>query len=220
MSQSDKPRLLIIGNSNVGKSTITKLLLPNPSAYKGKIGKSPGSTLLIKPIFQENMKFEIVDLPGFGFAKQASHRREEHIKKQIVSHIEKNYDDYFLGLVVINILRIEDELEKFYYKKKQTIPLSFELITFLLEFSIPLIVLINKIDKISVFDKRRIINYFIDTARQFGLNFVHLEDFEYDYAHSLPYLEISALKKTNIGELKKAIYFILRNYQEAHKKNN
>jgi GTP-binding protein EngB required for normal cell division len=41
---NEKPSLLIIGNSNVGKSSITKLLLPNPKIFKGKIGKSPGST--------------------------------------------------------------------------------------------------------------------------------------------------------------------------------
>ncbi|TFG02523.1 MAG: hypothetical protein EU539_13020 [Promethearchaeota archaeon] len=214
MSHLNHPKLLVIGNSNVGKSTITKLLLPNPSEFKGKIGKTPGSTLLIKPIFQDGMQYEIVDLPGFGFAKQASHRREEHIKKQIVTHIEKHHTHYFLGLVVINILRIEDELEKFYYRKQQTIPLSFELITFLLEYSIPIIIIINKIDKVSVFDKKRIINYFITTAQQIGLNFVHLDEFNYDYAQSLPYLEFSALKKINLGDLKKAIYFVLRNYQE------
>ncbi|MFO7797809.1 MAG: GTPase [Promethearchaeati archaeon] len=216
MPYHNHPKLLVIGNSNVGKSTITKLLLPNPSEFKGKIGKTPGSTLLIKPIYQEGMQYEIVDLPGFGFAKQASHRREEHIKKQIVGHIEKNHNDYFLGLVVINILRIEDELEKFYYRKKKTIPLSFELITFLLEYSIPIVIIINKIDKVSVFDKKRIINYFITTAQQYGLNFVNLDEFNYDYAHSLPYLEFSALKKINLGDLKKSIHFVLRNYQEPN----
>jgi GTP-binding protein EngB required for normal cell division len=212
------PRLLIIGNANTGKSTITKLLLSNPSEYKGKIGKTPGSSLLIKPIHQEDMQYEIVDLPGFGFAKKSSHRREEHIKKQTISHIEKHHRRYFLGLVVINILRIEDELEKYFYKKKQTIPLSFELITFLLEFAIPLIILINKVDKVSVFDKRRIITYFVNTARQYGLNLVHLDDFGYDYAQALPYLEFSALKKTNLGDLKQALYYVLRNYQEAQDK--
>ncbi|MFX1467859.1 MAG: GTPase, partial [Promethearchaeota archaeon] len=73
-----KPSLLIIGNSNVGKSSITRLLLPNPRKFKGKTGKIPGSTLLIKPISQPNLSYQIVDLPGFGFMKKTSHRREEH----------------------------------------------------------------------------------------------------------------------------------------------
>ncbi|MFX0076028.1 MAG: GTPase, partial [Candidatus Hermodarchaeota archaeon] len=45
-----KPNLLIIGNSNVGKSSIARLLLTNPKKYKGKAGKQPGSTLLIKTV--------------------------------------------------------------------------------------------------------------------------------------------------------------------------
>ena len=81
----EKPSLLVIGNSNVGKSSITKLLLKDASKYKGKIGKNPGSTLLIRPISQKNMPYQIIDLPGFGYAKGSSQRRESHIKQQIVS---------------------------------------------------------------------------------------------------------------------------------------
>ena len=106
--------LLIIGNSNVGKSSITRLLLPNPRKFKGKIGKHPGSTLLIKPITQFDLPYKIIDLPGFGYIKRASYRREEHIKKQIVLHIENHHLEYFFGLVVINILRIKDEIEKYF----------------------------------------------------------------------------------------------------------
>ncbi|MHA2185967.1 MAG: GTPase, partial [Promethearchaeota archaeon] len=77
---NEKPSLLIIGNANVGKSSITKLLLPNPRHFKGKIGKTPGSTLMIKPISQQNLPYKIVDLPGFGYTKHSSRRRSEHIK--------------------------------------------------------------------------------------------------------------------------------------------
>jgi len=91
----DKPSLLIIGNSNVGKSSITRLLLPNPKKFKGKVGKKPGSTLLIKPINQEKLPYHIVALPGCGYLRHSSHRREEHIKIQIVLHIEKYHSKYF-----------------------------------------------------------------------------------------------------------------------------
>ena len=114
----EKPSLLIIGNSNVGKSSVTRLLLPNPKKFKGKTGKSPGSTLLMKPIWQPGMKYQVIDLPGFGYMQHSSRRREEHIKKQIVLHIEKHNKDYFFGLVIINILRIEDEIEKYFVQRK------------------------------------------------------------------------------------------------------
>lgn len=201
----EKPSLLIIGNSNVGKSSITRLLLPNPKRFKGKRGKTPGSTLLIKPITQSGLPYQIIDLPGFGYMKHSSHRRQEHIKKQIVLHIEKHSKEYFFSLVIINIIRIEDEINKYFIQNKETIPLSFELIKFLKEFNIPVLVIINKIDKFSNFDMRRVIKLFVDTALEYGLNLIHLDDFKYNNNKKIPYLEFSTLKKINLRKLKNII---------------
>ena len=198
-----KPSLLIIGNSNVGKSTITRLLLPNPKKFKGKTGKTPGSTLLIKPITQEGMSYQIVDLPGFGYMKHSSRRREEHVKKQIVSHIENHYKEYFFGLIIINILRIKDEINKYFVQNKETIPLSFELIKFLNEFEIPMLIVFNKIDKLSKFDTKKAIELFVDSAREFGLSLVPID--QQKSGSKITYLECSALKKINIEKLKKRI---------------
>ncbi len=201
----DKRSLLIIGNSNVGKSSITKLLLPNPRKFKGKTGKQPGSTLLIKTIKIPQMPYDILDLPGFGYMKSSSRRREEHIKKQLVVHIEKHHNEYFFGLVIINILRIEDELKKYHFQSQITIPLTFELIKFLKEFDIPLLVVLNKIDKISVFDKKRIISLFINSAKDYGLNLIHVNEKIDNDRSKISYLEFSALKKTNLDKLKRTI---------------
>ncbi|MFX0025344.1 MAG: GTPase [Candidatus Hermodarchaeota archaeon] len=198
----EKPSLLIIGNSNVGKSSITKLLLPQSRKYKGKTGKAPGSTLLIKQVIQPQLPYKIIDLPGFGYIKHSSHRRQEHIKQQIVTHIEKHHFDYFLALVVINILRIEDEITKYFIKNQTTIPLSFELIKFIREYSIPLLILINKVDKISNLDKKRIISFFMENAKLYGIYIINLDDYYINqHENKIPYLEFSALKKTNLGKL-------------------
>ena len=202
-----KKSLMIIGNSNVGKTSITKLLLPNPRKFKGKSGKHPGSTLLIRPIFQNSMPYQIVDLPGFGFMTKLSHRREEHIKNQIVLHIERNYQMYFLSLIVINVLRIEDELNKYFIQNTKTIPLSFELIKFIDELGIPSLIIFNKIDKVSNFDMKNKIAFFLNHAKEFGLNLIHLDDYDSKNELSVPYLEFSALKKTNLDKLLKYITF-------------
>ena len=206
----NKPSLLIMGNSNVGKSSITRLLLPNPKKFKGRAGKQPGSTLLIKPIDFPQMPYKIVDLPGFGYMKDSSRRRAEHIKKQIVIHIEKHHSEYFFGLIVLNSLRIEDELKKYYMEDETVIPLTFELIKFLNEFEIPLLVILNKIDKISVFDKKRIFSLLINSAKAYNLNLVQIAG-DVGKAHNeIPYLEFSALKKTNLDKLKRIINASLR----------
>ncbi len=202
---SEKPSLLIMGNSNVGKSSITRLLLPNPRKFKGKAGKQPGSTLLIKSIEFPQMPYKIVDLPGFGYMKDSSRRRVEHIKKQLVIHIEKHHDEYFLGLIVLNSLRIEDELKKYFMENDTAIPLTFELIKFLMEFEMPLLVILNKIDKISIFDKKRIISLLINSAKAYGLNLVQITTQEVKNYNEIPYLEFSAIKKTNLDKLKRII---------------
>lgn len=205
-----KPSLLIIGNSNVGKSSITRLLVPNPKKFKGKAGKQPGSTLMIKSIEFPQLPYKIVDLPGFGYMNSSSRRREEHIKKQLIIHIEKHHEKYFFGLVVLNVLRIEDELKKYYLENDTTIPLSFELIKFLKEFEIPILVILNKIDKISVFDKKKINSLLINSAKDYGLNLIQTTgEYIRDY-NEIPYLEFSALKKTNIEKLKHIINIFLQ----------
>ena len=208
--KKEKPSLLIIGNSNVGKSSITRLLLPNPRKFKGKIGKSPGSTLLIKAVSQPALPYQIIDLPGFGFMKQSSRRRAEHVKKQMVVHIEKHHQNYFFGLVVINILRIEDEINKYFIGNIKTIPLSFELIQFLREFKIPLVVVLNKIDKVSNFDRERIAALLIKSAKEYNLNLVQVNGLINEKKGEIPYLGLSALKKINLSKLKKLIETNLR----------
>jgi GTP-binding protein EngB required for normal cell division len=200
-----KPSLLLIGNSNVGKSSIARLLIPNPRQFKGKTGKQPGSTLMIKSIEFSQMPYKIVDLPGFGYMKSSSRRREEHIKKQLVIHIEKHSSEYFLGLIALNIVRIEDELKKYHFENQTSIPLTFELIKFLREFEIPLLIILNKIDKISVFDKKRIISLLVKTAREYGINLVQIDETSTKDYNNIPYLEFSATKKINLEKLKQVI---------------
>jgi GTP-binding protein len=205
----EQPILLIIGNSNVGKSSITRLLVPNPKLLKGKTGKKPGSTLLIRPIFQPNMQYQIIDLPGFGYMKRASKRREEDIKSRIVSYIEKHHQDCFLALIIINILRIDDEIQKYYIDNQTTIPLSFELINFLRELSIPILIVINKIDKVSSLDKKKSISLFVETSRDYNIplsEFKEITDLSNKFVN---YIEFSALKKTNLHDLKKIIKYFL-----------
>ncbi len=202
----EKLSLLIIGNSNSGKTSIAKLLLPHPKEYKGKIGKDPGSTLLIKPIEQKDLPYKIIDMPGFGFAAHSSRRRTEHIKNQIVIHIEKHHQEYFFALIIVSTLRIQDEITKYFLENEETVPLSFELITFLRENSLPLLIIFNKIDRLSKYDTEKAIGLFIDSAREYGLNLINLDQYSENVIEQIPYLEFSAIKKINLGKLKEIIY--------------
>lgn len=200
-----KPVLIIIGNSNVGKTSITRYLVSNPKKFKGKTGKIPGTTLLLKKIQDPLMPFDILDLPGFGFMKRSSRRRTEHIRKMIIIHIEKHFKEFFLGIVVVNALRIRDELEKWFYKSEETIPLTFEFINLFKEFNTPVLVVLNKIDKLNLIDRKKIETFFFDSATKFGLKLVKFNEFKGFDSSAFPVLMTSALKKIGIKELKEIV---------------
>jgi GTP-binding protein EngB required for normal cell division len=182
--------------------------LPNSKDYKGKTGKSPGSTPLIKFVTHPDLSYNISDLPGFGYMKGSSKRREEHTKRQIIIHVEKNHAEYFLSLIIINILRIEDELLKYHFAQSKTLPLSYEMIQFVKEFRLPILIVINKVDKVSDFHKDRIISLFVEKAKSYNLFLAPLIKIE-EYNNKVPYLEFSALNKVNLNMLKRLINFYL-----------
>ena len=49
---------------------------------------------------------------------------------------------------------------------------------------------------------RKFINTFLISAKDYGLNLTHLNDFNIENLQVIPYLEFSALKKINVGKLK------------------
>ena len=143
------PRLVLAGNSNVGKSSLARRILSNPALYKAKIGKTPGSTIKLNLVFDQNQQFHLVDLPGLGTMVRFSRKEQSFVQKQIVDYFEKDKENIFITLVVANILRIEDEISKWHDNNPNTIPLTFEFIQFLEELQIPCILVLNKIDKMS-----------------------------------------------------------------------
>lgn len=64
----DLPHILLIGKSNVGKSSLINALVEQKNlAY---VSKTPGQTKLVNYYLIDN-KFYLVDVPGFGYRKLA-----------------------------------------------------------------------------------------------------------------------------------------------------
>ena len=147
--KGDYPRLVLVGNSNVGKSTISKFFLRNKKLATGSIGKKAGSTVSLKLYKDPAIPFQIVDLPGFGAMTRTSKDLKEKIHSEIINYVERDKDNIFLILVIINGIRILDELEKWYYQDKTTIPLTFEFLSWIgAEVGLPCALVINKIDRL------------------------------------------------------------------------
>ena len=66
MMDSGLPEIAFVGRSNVGKSSLINMLTKQKKLCK--TGATPGRTRLIN-YFLINDSFNLVDLPGYGFAK-------------------------------------------------------------------------------------------------------------------------------------------------------
>ena len=88
------PECCFIGRSNVGKSTIINAI--TKSKKLAKTSKTPGRTQSIN-LFKINEKINIVDLPGYGYAKVSKVRRDE-LANLIESYIinRKNLQQVFV----------------------------------------------------------------------------------------------------------------------------
>jgi GTP-binding protein len=72
----DRPEYAFIGRSNVGKSSLINMICNQ--THLAKTSSTPGKTQLINHfeiVSNDNKKWYLVDLPGYGFAKVAQRDR-------------------------------------------------------------------------------------------------------------------------------------------------
>ena len=71
---ADLPECCFVGRSNVGKSSIINAITKTKKL--AKISKTPGRTQSVN-LFEINKTVNIVDLPGYGYAKVSKNTREQ-----------------------------------------------------------------------------------------------------------------------------------------------
>ena len=130
--------IVIVGRSNVGKSTLFYQLF----GKKVRKGKKPGTTL--KPNTFQFKDLLVTDLPGFGYVR-GSKKLNEKIKDFFVRYIEHN-DRIFAAIQVIDASSFLEIVDR--WEKRGEIPIDIEMHEFLRELGIFVFVAANKIDKI------------------------------------------------------------------------
>jgi GTP-binding protein EngB required for normal cell division len=195
------PRLVLIGNSNVGKSSLTRLLLTRPELYKGKIGKTPGSTLRLTIINDPHLPYHVIDLPGFGKMLHSGHNIEADIQEQILNYLKLDAHNIFLLIVVISSERIEDELEKWFFQNEESIPLSIEFLQLAVEFKIPSVIVLNKADKINELKRSILHQKLAEVLTSFQISVLGADA----DTGLLGIIDVSTIHNTGIKELKSII---------------
>lgn len=128
----NKPELLLVGRSNVGKSSFINTLI-NRKSY-ARISSNPGKTQTIN-FYLVNEKFYLVDAPGYGFANLNKTKKRK------------------FGLMMEDYITNRDNLKQvfmlidFRHKPSSEDKLMYE---FLKYYKIPVTIIATKSDKIGI----------------------------------------------------------------------
>lgn len=82
---TDKPQIVLVGKSNVGKSSFINAI--SNQKKLAKVGQTPGKTRSIN-YYNVNNEFYIVDLPGYGYSTMSESEKQK-INKLIDTYISK-----------------------------------------------------------------------------------------------------------------------------------
>jgi len=125
------PQIAVAGRSNVGKSSLLNRIVGKKRL--AKVSSTPGRTRSLN-FFRINNRFHLVDLPGYGYAKVSKSIREQWgrlIEEYLIS------GEQLIGLVLLLDCR------------RDPTPEDSELIDWLAERQLPVLIAMTKVDKLN-----------------------------------------------------------------------
>lgn len=127
---ADLPEIAMVGRSNAGKSSFINAWMKHRIA---KVSQVPGKTRLLQ-FFNVSKKFNLVDMPGYGFTTRS---RDEILDWNAM--VER----YFFHRVNLCGVMLIMDIRRPWDTEDQTVA------EWLAELEIPLMILLNKADKLS-----------------------------------------------------------------------
>ncbi|WP_290812688.1 GTP-binding protein EngB [Halovivax sp.] len=140
--------VVLVGRSNVGKSTLMREL----TGHSFDTGQKPGVTRQPNHYDWASEDFVLTDLPGFGFMSGVEADRREQIKTDIVRYLEEHADRIFVGVLVVDGKSAVEIIDR--HSGPDSIPYDVEMFHFLRDLEIPVVVAVNKMDKVDDRDER------------------------------------------------------------------
>jgi len=133
--------IVLIGRSNVGKSTLFKAL----TGKKVRVGRRPGITRYYFKVQVGHVFY--VDMPGYGFMLNTSKADQDKAKNLIVSYFEEQASEILLTIQVIDAASFLDIADR--WEGRGEVPLEIELYEFLSDLGLDVVVAANKMDRIA-----------------------------------------------------------------------
>ena len=167
----DFPQVALFGRSNVGKSSLINNLCRQ--RHLAKTSKTPGRTASINFFLNRQKNFLLVDLPGYGFAK--NNQAARHNWEELLLHYLSN-NKLIRAFILIDMRRGLMEIDHHMIKLLNKYHIAFQII-------------LTKSDKLPQKEIDSIINK------------ISLEMTDQEIFHE-PIFHISNLKKTGIDNLR------------------
>ena len=143
--QGNKPEFLLVGRSNVGKSSFINTLLNQKNL--ARISSRPGKTQTLN-FYLVNDIFYLIDVPGYGYAS-VNHEQQKKMGLMIEEYLEKREEMKRVFMLV-----------DFRMKPTENDVLMYQ---FLKYYNIPVTLVLTKADKISTSKKERNLKVIKDT---------------------------------------------------------
>jgi len=137
---SETMEIVLVGRSNVGKSSVIRQL----TGKRVPVGRRPGVTR--KQLRLKHGELELVDMPGFGYMAGVSRARQEEIKTEIVHYLEENRSNILFALEILDVRAFSQIVER--WERRGQVPVDVEMFQFLQDLKLHPIVVVNKIDLI------------------------------------------------------------------------
>ncbi len=126
------PEIVLVGKSNVGKSSFINTLINRKKL--AKTSSEPGKTRQIN-FYNMDSKFYFVDLPGYGYSKMS--KKEQIIVGNFIEEYLQKRKQIALIIFLVDIRHKPTENDKLMYN-------------YIISSKVPFIIIANKADKIAV----------------------------------------------------------------------
>ena len=144
----DRDEVVLVGRSNVGKSTLMREL----TGHAVSTGRKPGVTRQPNHFDWAAEGFMFTDLPGFGFMSGVPEDVRERIKTDVVRYVEEHADEILAGVLVVDGKSAVEIIDR--HSGAGEVPHDVEMFHFLREVGVPPVVAVNKMDKVDDRDER------------------------------------------------------------------
>ncbi len=165
------PQIAFVGRSNVGKSSTINTLLGVSGLARTSI--TPGKTQEIN-FFTVNDNMYIVDLPGYGYARMPA-KDAERLRMHILWYLSGGEARPQLVVLIVD-------------SRHELTDYDADLLEVVKAEGHPLLVLLNKIDKLTQAERSKTMRYYRETLGE------------------IPFMPFSAMKKEGLEALRAAVF--------------